>query len=120
MPLAELPGLNVHYEEHGAGSPMLLIAGIPAIANDWEPLSLRLADAGRRVIAYDNRGSGASSVTPGPYTTAQLAHDAVALLAPRGLERADVFGMSLGGMIAQELAIGYPDRVGRLVLGCTH
>jgi pimeloyl-ACP methyl ester carboxylesterase len=121
MSLAELSGLNLYYEAHGVGpSVLLLIAGIPAIANDWQPLSMRLADEGRRVIAYDNRGSGASSVPPGPYTTVQMAHDAVALLDYLGLERADVFGMSMGGMIAQELAIGYPDRVGRLVLGCTH
>jgi pimeloyl-ACP methyl ester carboxylesterase len=72
------------------------------------------------VIAHDNRGSGESTVTPGPYTTAQLAADAVSLLDALGIERADVFGMSLGGMIAQELAIGWPDRVHRLVLGCTH
>jgi pimeloyl-ACP methyl ester carboxylesterase len=120
MSLAELSGLSLYYEDHGVGPPVVLIAGIPAIANDWEPLSMRLADAGRRVIAYDNRGSGASSVTPGPYSTAQLAHDAAALLDYLELERADVFGMSMGGMIAQELAISYPDRVGRLVLGCTH
>jgi pimeloyl-ACP methyl ester carboxylesterase len=120
MPFAELSGLNLYYEEHGDGPPILLIAGIPAIADDWEPLSLRLAEEGRRVIAYDNRGSGQSSVMPGPYTTAQMAGDAVALLDHLGLERADAFGMSLGGMIAQELAIGYPDRVRRLVLGCTH
>ena len=120
MSFAELSALSLHYEERGAGPPILLIAGIPAIANDWEPVSLRLADERRRMIAYDNRGSGASSVTPGPYTTAQMAHDAVALLDYLGLERADVFGMSMGGMIAQELAISYPDRVGRLVLGCTH
>ncbi len=80
MPFAGLPGLNLYYEEHGVGPAILLLAGIPAIANDWEPLSLRLAEEGRRVIAYDNRGSGQSSVTPGPYTTAQMADDAVALL----------------------------------------
>jgi 3-oxoadipate enol-lactonase len=120
MSLAELSGLSLYYEEHGAGPPIVLIAGIPAIANDWGALSMRLADEGRQVIAYDNRGSGASTVTPGPYSTAQMAHDAAALLDYLELEQADVFGMSMGGMIAQELAISHPDRVGRLVLGCTH
>ena len=79
-----------------------------------------LAQGGRRVIAFDNRGCGASTVTPGPYTTAGMAADALALLDALGVARADVFGMSLGGMIAQELAIAAPERVGRLVLGCTH
>lgn len=120
MALAHLRGLTLHYEEHGDGPPILLIAGIPAIANDWEPITVRLAQAGHRAIAYDNRGSGDSSITPGPYATTQLARDAVALLDHLGLERADVFGMSLGGMIAQELAINNPERVDRLVLGCTH
>jgi pimeloyl-ACP methyl ester carboxylesterase len=72
------------------------------------------------VIGYDNRGSGRSTVTPGPYTTGQLAADAVRLLEVLGISRADVFGMSLGGMIAQEIALGWPERVRRLVLGCTH
>jgi 3-oxoadipate enol-lactonase len=119
VPTAVLDGVELYYEERGSGAPLLLIAGIPAVASDWAPLAERLA-ASRRVIAYDNRGSGRSSVTPGPYTTAGLAADGVALLDSLGIERADVFGISLGGMIAQELALGWPGRVERLVLGCTH
>jgi 3-oxoadipate enol-lactonase len=120
MALAELSGLNLHYEDRGDGPALLLIAGIPAIASDWEPLGGRLARAGHRVVAYDNRGSGESSVTPGPYTTRQMAGDALALLDHLECAQADVFGMSMGGMIAQELALAAPERVGRLVLGCTH
>jgi pimeloyl-ACP methyl ester carboxylesterase len=116
---AALDDIELHYEERGAGRPLLLIAGIPAVASDWAPLAERLSGA-RRTIAYDNRGSGRSGVTAAPYTCAQLAADAVGLLDALDIERADVFGMSLGGMIAQELALGWPDRVGRLVLGCTH
>jgi 3-oxoadipate enol-lactonase len=95
------------------------VPGIPAVAGDWAPLAERLSPL-RRVIAYDNRGSGRSTVTPGPYTTAQLAADAAGLLDHLDIDRADVFGMSMGGMIAQELALGWPERVRRLVLGCTH
>jgi len=116
---AQLGELDLHYVERGAGPALLLVPGIPAIASDWASLAERLSGS-RRVIAYDNRGSGGSTVTPAPYTCAQLAADAVALLDELGVERADVFGMSLGGMIAQELALGWPDRVNRLVLGCTH
>jgi 3-oxoadipate enol-lactonase len=119
VPIAELDDLELHYEERGSGRPMLLVAGIPAVADDWAPLAERLSES-RRVVAFDNRGSGASAVTPGPYTTAQLSADAVALLDHLGIERADVFGMSLGGMIAQEMALRRPERVDRLVLGCTH
>ena len=120
MPQAELDdGLALGYIDRGEGQALLLIAGIPAVADDWDSLALPLS-ASRRVIAYDNRGSGRSSVTPGPYSTAQLAADAVALLDHLQIERADVFGMSMGGMIAQELALARPERVRRLVLGCTH
>jgi 3-oxoadipate enol-lactonase len=119
VPTAALGDIELHYEERGEGPPLLLIAGIPAIASDWAPLAEPLSRS-RRVIAYDNRGSGATTTTPAPYTSAQLAADAVALLDALEIERADVFGMSLGGMIAQELALGWPERVDRLVLGCTH
>jgi pimeloyl-ACP methyl ester carboxylesterase len=120
MPTARAGDIELYYEQQGSRfPPLLLAAGIPAIANDWGPLAERLS-ASRRVIAYDNRGSGQSSVTPGPYTTRQLAADAVRLLEVLGIGRADVFGMSLGGMIAQEIALGWPDHVRRLVLGCTH
>ena len=119
MPKLQLADVDLYYTERGSGRPLLLVPGIPAIASDWAPLAERLSGS-RRAIAYDNRGSGASGVTPAPYSCAQLAADAVALLDALDVERADVFGMSLGGMIAQELALGWPDRVDRLVLGCTH
>jgi len=124
VPTARLPGgLALHYldrgEDRAGGTPVLLIAGIPAIAEDWDSLAVPLS-ALRRVIAYDNRGSGASSVVAGPYSTGEMAGDGVALLEHLGIERADVFGMSMGGMIAQELALGWPERVRRLILGCTH
>lgn len=119
MATAVLEDVELYYQERGEGAALLLIAGIPAVASDWASLAEPLS-ASRRVVAFDNRGSGGSTVTPGPYTTRQLAADAVALLDHLEIERADVFGMSLGGMIAQELALGWPDRVERLVLGCTH
>jgi 3-oxoadipate enol-lactonase len=119
VPTAELDGLELHYEERGSGRPMLLVAGIPAVADDWASFAERLSRT-RRVIAFDNRGSGRSTVTPGPYTAGLLAADAIALLDHLEIERADVFRVSLGGMIAQEMALARPDRVDRLVLGCTH
>jgi 3-oxoadipate enol-lactonase len=119
MPRARLHDVELYWEERGAGPPLLLVPGIPALASDWRPFAEPLSST-RRVLAYDNRGSGASTIAPGPYTNAQLAADAVALLDHLEIERADVFGVSMGGMIAQELALAWPARVRKLVLGCTH
>jgi pimeloyl-ACP methyl ester carboxylesterase len=72
-----------------------------------------------RTIALDNRGAGRSDVPPGPYSVALMACDAAAVLNAAGVERAHVLGVSMGGMIAQEFALQYPERVLSLVLGCT-
>ena len=120
MPFARSDDVGIYYEDHGGdGPPLLLVPGIPAISSDWFPFADRLKERSR-VVVYDNRGSGRSDAPPGPYSIAQLAGDVIAVLHALGIERAHVFGVSTGGMIAQELAIGFPDRVERLVLGSTH
>jgi pimeloyl-ACP methyl ester carboxylesterase len=111
-------GVRLAWEELGAGEPVLLIHGLGYDRRGWGPLPALLA-ADFRVVLFDNRGVGESDVPAGPYTTAQLAADAVAVLDAAGVERAHVVGTSLGGMIAQELALSSPERVERLVLACT-
>jgi 3-oxoadipate enol-lactonase len=110
--------VRIAYEARGSGDPLLLIHGLGYGRWGWEPVVDDFAGE-FRTLFYDNRGIGDSDVPPGPYTVRQLAEDAVAVLDAEGIERADVVGTSLGGMAAQELAIGFPERVHRLVLACT-
>ena len=110
--------VRIAYDVRGAGEPLLLIHGLGYTRDGWGPARDVLAEH-FLVISYDNRGLGESDVPPAPYTAAAMAEDAVAVLDAAGVERADVVGTSLGGMVAQELVLAHPDRVRRLVLVCT-
>jgi len=118
MPTAPVNGISLYYEEHGAGSPLLLIMGFAANTTAWEPLLPALSSR-CRVIAFDNRGAGRSAAPEAAYTMAELADDALGLLAHLGIERAHVYGISMGGMIAQHVALRAPRRVLSVILGCT-
>jgi 3-oxoadipate enol-lactonase len=110
--------VELAYELLGNGPPLLLVQGLGYGGRGWGPALDVLAED-FTVAAFDNRGFGASSMPPGPYTVGELAEDARAVLDAAGFDRAHVVGASLGGMIAQELALADPDRVDRLVLACT-
>ena len=97
---------------------MLLIQGLGYGRWGWEPVAGPLARS-FDVLTFDNRGIGESDAPPGPYSAGEMAADAVQVLDEAGVERAHVVGTSLGGMIAQELALTYPERVSKLVLACT-
>jgi pimeloyl-ACP methyl ester carboxylesterase len=98
---------------------VLLVMGLGMNATGWWRTVPVLAGAGHTVVAFDNRGVGRSSRPPGPYSVEQMADDAIAVLDAAGIERASVYGISLGGMIAQEIALRHPARVDALVLGAT-
>lgn len=119
MPNATINEIELYYEEHGSGEPLLLIMGLATDLNGWYFQTPELAKH-YRTIVFDNRGVGRSSKPAGPYTTRQMAADAAALLDHLGIERAHVCGISMGGMIAQELSLQHPQKVGGLVLGCTY
>src|SRR5689334_18598655 len=121
MPFASAPdGTHLFFEEAGAGEPLLLIAGNPVDHHVWDGIRGDFADR-YRVLVYDHRGMGQSDrpEDPSAYTSRRLAGDALAILDAAGIDRAHVYGVSMGGFIAQWLAIDHAHRVGALVLGCT-
>lgn len=111
-------GVRIAYEVLGDGEPLLFVHGLGYDRRGWGPLPALLADD-FQVLLFDNRGVGESDVPEGPYAVSQMAADAVAVLDGAGVERAHVLGVSLGGYIAQEIALTFPDRVRKLVLGST-
>ena len=115
MPKAEVNGIGLFYEIHGDGFPLLLVMGAGGGSAAW---FFQIRDFKRhyRVIVFDNRGMGRTQRSPVPYTIKTMADDAVGLLKHLGIEKAHVLGMSLGGRVAQEIAITYPDMVERLIL----
>jgi 3-oxoadipate enol-lactonase len=111
-------GAQIYWDEQGAGEPLLLIMGLGYPAVMWFRTRPVLAKT-YRTIAFDNRGVGRSDVPSGPYSINQMASDAAAVLDAIGTNSAHIYGVSMGGMIAQEFALQYPDRVRSLILGCT-
>lgn len=118
MPTVSVDGLRMYYELAGAGPPLVLICGLGIDVSECGYLIEALATH-HRVLAFDNRGAGRTDKPDEPYTIAQMAADTVGLMEAMGIERAHVAGMSLGGRIALDLALGYPDRVRSLILVST-
>jgi len=118
MAFAQNQGARIYWDEQGQGQPLLLIMGLGYTAHMWYRVRPSCA-AQYRTVAFDNRGVGRSDVPPGPYSIALMASDAAAVLDAAGIDSAHVFGVSMGGMIAQEFALAYPKRVRSLILGCT-
>ena len=110
--------VRIAYEAHGYGQPLLLIQGLGYGRWGWQPLVRPLASR-YRVLMFDNRGIGESDKPAGPYTAAEMAGDAVAVLDAADAAHAHVLGASLGGAVAQELALRHPERVNKLVLVAT-
>lgn len=118
MPTVKVGDINIYYESQGDGEPLLLISGYSQYSAHWDPLP-PLFSQEYRVIVFDNRGTGRSDKPDMPYTMKMMADDAGGLLDAIGVDLAHVFGISMGGMIAQEFALNHPKKLRSLILGCT-
>jgi pimeloyl-ACP methyl ester carboxylesterase len=120
VPTVSTPNADLHCERSGSGEPLLLIQGMSGTHVSWgEPFLAELRES-FEVVAFDNRGIGLSAPIDGPFTIAEMAEDTAALMQVLGIENAHVAGISMGGMIAQELALAHPERLRSLTLGCTY
>ncbi len=118
MPTIKVGDINIYYEIHGEGEPLLMIEGFGQHSGGWTTL-LPAFSKRYRVIIFDNRGTGRSDKPDVPYTIKMMADDACGMLDAIGVDAAHVFGISMGGMIAQEFALNHPGRLRSLILGCT-
>jgi 3-oxoadipate enol-lactonase len=120
MPSVDSSGTEFYYERAGEGEPLLLIQGMSATHMAWGRPFLDELERSFDTIVFDNRGMGRSGRAELPFTIADLAGDAVGLLDALGIESAHVAGISMGGMIAQELALAHPERVRTLTIGASY
>jgi pimeloyl-ACP methyl ester carboxylesterase len=118
MPRVRVGDITIHYVEAGSGDPLVLIMGLGGDHQAWG-FQLPVLAERHRVIAFDNRGAGQTDAPDHPYTTAMMAADTLRLMDALGIDRAHVVGVSMGGMIAQELALAAPQRVRTLHIGCS-
>lgn len=119
MPKAHSNGIDLYYETTGVGEPLVLIAGLGYSMWMWHKMVPGLAK-NFRIITFDNRGVGQSDQPAGPYSAQMLADDTVGLITALGFERAAVLGHSMGGFIAQALALKHTERLSKLILAATN
>lgn len=118
MPYAQVNDVNLYYEIHGEGDPVVLICGLGSQLQSWAT-QVPIYSKHFKVIVFDNRGSGKSDKPEQGYLTSDMADDTAALMEHLEIESAHIVGKSMGGMIAQWLAINYPDKVKKLILACS-
>ena len=119
MPKAQSNGIELYYEIHGAGQPLVLISGLGYPLWQWHKMVPFLAKH-FQVITFDNRGVGQSDKPAGPYTAQMLAADTAGLLDALGIEKAIIAGHSMGGFVAQAMALDFPQKVAKLILCSTN
>ena len=118
MPYTESNGVKIYYEDYGKGETIVLISGLGSPLGSWDT-QIPIYSKNFRVIVFDNRGVGRSEVTEPGFTIEDMADDTVGLLDSLNVSSASFIGKSMGGMITQWIGIKHPDRVNKLVIGCS-
>ncbi len=116
MPKIKVNDISINYEIQGDGYPFLMITGVSICLKVWDKPLIDALSKKFKVITFDNRGSGQTDIPEGEYSIKMMADDTVGLMDALNIERSHVFGFSLGGMIAQEVALSYPQKVEKLIL----
>ena len=115
MPTVNVEGIKIYYEREGTGTPTLFITGLGGDHRPWAPVVEQLKDQ-YECVTFDNRGIGQSSKPPSGYTMSDLTRDTIGLLDALSISRAHIIGMSMGGLVAQNIALQQPKRIRSLVL----
>jgi 3-oxoadipate enol-lactonase len=118
VPTVHVGDIDMYYEVHGSGEPLVFIGGLASDLSETEWLTGWCAQT-HRVLAFDNRGAGRTDKPDAPYSIPMMADDTDALMEAVGMSHATVLGVSMGGRIALDLALEHPDRVARLILVST-
>lgn len=118
MPKAYVNGININYKVEGEGEPLILVMGFTGTGQAWF-FQTRAFKKYYKVVTFDNRGVGKTDKPSEPYTMKTMADDTIGLMDHLGIDKAHILGASMGGLIAQEVAINYPERVGKLILAVT-
>jgi pimeloyl-ACP methyl ester carboxylesterase len=120
LPKVKVNNLNMYYEIHGKGFPLIMIMGLSANVYWWDPPFLEELARHFQILIFDNRGVGRSDDPQVDFSIKTMAEDLAALMDAVDIRRAHVLGISMGGMIAQEFALNWPERVEKLVLCATN
>jgi len=120
MPKVKVNDIQIYYEVHGEGFPLIMIMGLGANMDLWDPRMVQELSKKFKLVMFDNRGAGRTDVSDRRYTIKLFADDTAGLMDALGISRAHVIGVSMGGMIAQELVLNYPEKVEKLVLYSTN
>lgn len=119
MSKAKVNDINIYYDVHGDGFPLVMVMGFLGNADCWDPRMLPVLSDKFKVIVFDNRGAGRTDISAKEFSIKLFAEDTVGLMDMLNISRAHVLGISMGGMIAQEVALNYPERVEKLILAST-